>query len=140
MKKVLLFLLASLIVSACVDLFSSSKYSLEGTWGMVSGGIKDNGKFRDLNKTGEYYKTIEFSDDGTFTEKCGTLVATGTYKVKGSQSISYSYTDVSGSGPEYFVVHRSGSWTYYFWEEDSFTLYDYASSSHEVSMTFERIH
>ena len=34
---------------------------------MVSGGIKDNGKFRDLNKTGEYYKTIEFSDDGTFT-------------------------------------------------------------------------
>ena len=82
---------------------------------------------------------MEFLPGGTFVEKCGSKTATGTYSIKSSQSISYSYTDFPKGGPEYFAVHKSGTWTYYFWDEDTFTLYDYASSSHEVSMTFSRI-
>lgn len=137
MKRFLLALMVCLIASSCTDSLSSSK--LEGEWGMVSGGIKDNGGFRSLEKKGEYYKTMEFLADGTFVEKCGSLTATGTYTVKGGRSICYSYIDAPSGGPEYFVVHKSGTWMYQFWDEGSFTLYDYASSSHEVSMTFSRI-
>ena len=106
---------------------------------MVSGGIKKNGSFNSLNEKDDFYKTIEFLSDGTFIETCGSETATGTYKVGGGQSITYSYTNYPNGGPEYFAIHKSGKWTYQFWSPDSFTLYDFSSSSNEVSMTFTKI-
>ena len=139
MKRALLVLafLACMILPSCSDLFAP-RNSVVGEWGMVSGGIKKNGKFTSIDKEDSYLKVMEFFEDGTFTETCGELKASGTYTQKGT-SISYKYTSVSGDGPEWFVVHRSGTWTYYFWSSDSFTLYDFSSATYEVSMTFERI-
>ena len=125
-----------LLATACGDLFGSQN-SIEGKWGMVSGGIKKNGSFNSLEEKSEFYKTIEFLSDGTFVETCGTHSATGTYKVSG-KSITYSYTDYPNGGPEYFAIHKSGKWTIQFWDAGSFTLYDF-SSSYEVSMTFNKI-
>lgn len=142
MKKVFAILLSIyaflLLTTSCGDLFSSSSRSIVGTWGMVSGGIKEGGSFSSLEeKEGSYYKTMVFLEDGTFTEQCGDATATGTYEVK-SSSIKYSYANVSGTGPAYFAIHKSGTWTYYFLDDDSFMLYDYASST-EVSMRLKMI-
>ena len=95
MKKVFAILLSVyaflLLTTSCGDLFSSSSRSIVGTWGMVSGGIKEGGSFSSLEeKEGTYYKTMVFLEDGTFTEQCGDATATGTYEVK-SSSIKYSY-------------------------------------------------
>ena len=141
MKKHLTILTLGLVlllsVSSCGDLFGPSK-SIVGTWGMVSGGIKERGEFTSLDeKDGAYYKTMKFLEDGTFIEICGELTATGTYS-QGGSSITYSYTDAPTGGPAYFAIHKSGSWMYYFMEEDSFMLYDYASST-EVSMRLKLI-
>lgn len=125
-----------LLATACGDLFGSQN-SIEGKWGMVSGGIKKNGSFNSLEEKSEFYKTIEFLSDGTFVETCGTQSATGTYKVSG-KSITYSYIDYPDGGPEYFAIHKSGKWTIQFWDAGTFTLYDF-SSSYEVSMTFNKI-
>lgn len=127
-----------LLATACGDLLGSQN-SIEGKWGMVSGGIKKNGSFNSLNEKDDFYKTIEFLSDGTFIETCGSETATGTYKVGGGQSITYSYTNYPNGGPEYFAIHKSGKWTYQFWGPDSFTLYDFSSLSNEVSMTFAKI-
>ena len=105
---------------------------------MVSGAIKHGGTYSELPKTGTYYKVIELNQNGTFEETCGDYTAKGTYVVEGSQTISYSYTDVSGSGPSYFAMHDSGSWMYRFWDENTITIYDYTSQL-EVSMTFIRM-
>lgn len=138
MKKIVLLFIAVACAFSCTDMFFGTTYSLEGKWGMVSGGIKRSGSFTSIEKMEEgYYKTIEFSADGTFKEVCGDAVATGTYKMRGSQSITYKYDSVPDKGSVYFAVHSSGTWTYSFWSEDSFTLYDFADSpSFEVSMTF----
>ena len=125
-----------LLATACGDLFGSQN-SIEGKWGMVSGGIKKNGSFNSLEEKSEFYKTIEFLSDGTFVETCGTQSATGSYKVSG-KSITYSYTDYPDGGPKYFAIHKSGKWTIQFWDAGTFTLYDF-SSSYEVSMTFNKI-
>ena len=127
-----------LLTTACGDLFGTQN-SIEGQWGMVSGGIKKNGSLTSLDEKNDFYKIIEFKSDGTFIETCGSETATGTYKVGGGQSITYSYTDYPHGGPEYFAIHKSGKWTYQFWGADSFTLYDFSSSSYEVSMTFTKI-
>ena len=105
---------------------------------MVSGVIERYGVYEKVEKGDGYHKIMEFLPDGTFTETCGTATASGTYKVSGS-SIRYSYSDVSGSGPAYFAIHRSGRWNYQFWKDDSFTLYDFASAALEISMNFEKI-
>ena len=126
-----------LVCSSCSD-FTGPERSIVGEWGMVSGGIKDKGVFTALDATDAgFYKTLEFREDGTFTEICGECVASGTYKVT-SGAISYLYSDVKGIGPDYFAIHSSGSWIYHFWEDDFFTLYDFASPK-EVSMSFRRI-
>ena len=135
MKKFLALLISLVCFIACVG----DNSALEGNWGMISGGIKKNGVFSSLDDKGDFYKTMEFNTDGTFTEVCGGLSATGTYKVKGGSSISYTYKSISGNGPEYFAIHSSGTWTYHFLGSDSFTLYDFSSSSFEVSMTFKRL-
>ena len=127
-----------LLATACGDLLGSQN-SIEGQWGMVSGGIKKNGSFTSLDEKNDFYKIIEFKSDGTFIETCGSETATGTYKVGGGQSITYSYTNYPEGGPEYFAIRKSGKWTYQFWGADSFTLYDFSSSSYEVSMTFTKI-
>lgn len=127
-----------LLATACGDLFGTQN-SIEGQWGMVSGGIKKNGSFTSLDEKNDFYKIIEFKSDGTFIETCGSETATGTYKVGGGQSITYSYTNYPEGGPEYFAIRKSGKWTYQFWGADSFTLYDFSSSSYEVSMTFTKI-
>jgi hypothetical protein len=138
MKRFVFFAaMICLMATSCSDLFGS-KYSVEGKWGMVSGGIKKNGSFNSIEEKSEFYKTIEFMSDGTFVETCGTQSAEGTYSVTG-QSITYSYTDYPDGGPEYFAIRKSGKWTFHFWDSDSFTLYDFASPSYEVSMTFEKI-
>lgn len=138
MKKVLFITtMICLLATACGELFGT-QHSIEGTWGMVSGGIKKNGSFKSLDEKSDFYKTIEFKSDGTFIETCGSYTATGTYKSSG-QSITYSYTDYPNGGPEYFAIHKSGKWTYQLWGADTFTLYDFSSSSYEVSMTFTKI-
>ena len=139
MKKVLFIAaIICLLTTACEDLFGTQN-SIEGQWGMVSGGIKKNGSFTSLDEKNDFYKIIEFKSDGTFIETCGSETATGTYKVGGGQSITYSYTNYPEGGPEYFAIRKSGKWTYQFWGADSFTLYDFSSSSYEVSMTFTKI-
>ena len=139
MKKVLFIAeIICLLTTACGDLFGTQN-SIEGQWGMVSGGIKKNGSFTSLDEKNDFYKIIEFKSDGTFIETCGSETATGTYKVGGGQSITYSYTNYPEGGPEYFAIRKSGKWTYQFWGADSFTLYDFSSSSYEVSMTFTKI-
>jgi hypothetical protein len=126
-----------MICTSCGDIFGPS-YSVIGKWGMVSGGIKADGKFTELaEKTDSYYKTMEFREDGTFTEICGDLTANGTYK-QSSGKITYNYTEVPLGGAKYFAIHNSGTWTYYFWEDNIFTLYDFTSTL-EVSMTFKKI-
>lgn len=137
--SLLSILFFGVLLCSCFGSESAQK-SLIGEWGMVSGGVEKHGVFAGLEHKDDYYKTMEFREDGSFTEICGELVANGTYEVVNSQRIKYSYIDAPGGGPEYFVIHRSGSWTYYFFESDAFTLYDYsASPSLEVSMTFKRI-
>ena len=128
-------LLVCMICTSCGDLFGPA-HSIVGTWGMASGGIKAGGEFTELPERSSYYKIMEFREDGTFTETCDNCEATGTYSQSGS-IITYQYTKVEGSGPEYFAIHDSGAWTYYFWNDVSFTLYDFSST--EVSMTFRRI-
>ena len=146
MKNVLfLTVIACCLLTSCLGdmsgLFggSGSTYSLEGKWGMVSGGIERNGVFSGLDSKDDYYKTMEFNEDGTFVEECGDLRATGTYTVQGSSTISYTYSEVPGDGPAYFAIHNSGTWMYVFWNANSFTLYDYSSRSLEISMTFSKI-
>ena len=147
MKKVLFFaVITCCLLTSCLGDMSGllfgdggSTYSLEGQWGMVSGGIERNGVFSGLENKGDYYKTMEFNEDGTFVEKCGDLTASGTYSIQGSSTISYTYSEVSGEGPAYFAIHKSGTWMYAFWNQNSFTLYDYSSRSLEVSMTFSKI-
>ena len=130
-------LLICMIAPSCSGLYGPGP-SVAGKWGMVSGGIKVAGVFTGLDKTeGSYYKTMEFREDGTFTETCGDSSASGTYSVSGS-TITYSYTDVKGSGPVYFAPHRTGVWTFHFWNDAFFTLYDF-NSLQEISMSFERI-
>lgn len=139
MKKVLFIAaIICLLTTACGDIFGTQN-SIEGQWGMVSGGIKKNGSFTSLDEKNDFYKIIEFKSDGTFIETCESETATGTYKVGGGQSITYSYTNYPEGGPEYFAIRKSGKWTYQFWGADSFTLYDFSSSSYEVSMTFTKI-
>ena len=136
--RLLLIAFVCLLATSCVDMFGPSR-SIVGKWGMVSGGIKNGSDFNSLEENeGSYYKIMEFLEDGTFTETCGELTATGTYSQKGSTSITYSYTDTPSGGPAYFAIHKSGSWMYYFLDEDSFMLYDYASST-EVSMRLKKI-
>ena len=141
MKKIVALIIALVGVFSCTDMMFGTKYSLEGEWGMIGGGIKRSGEFTSIEKQENgYLKTIEFFADGTFKEVCGDAVATGTYQRRGSQAITYSYDSFPNDGPEYFAIHESGTWTYYFWSEDSFTLYDFVDSpSFEVSMTFERL-
>ena len=79
MKKVLFITtMICQLATACGDLFGT-QHSIEGTWGMVSGGIKKNGSFKSLDQKADFYKTIEFKSDGTFVETCGSYTATGTY-------------------------------------------------------------
>ena len=126
---------AGVLLSACAGLLQPS-HTIVGTWEMVSGGIKDKGVFTSLEKVdGKVYKTIEFRDDGTFTEVCEGLTASGTYSFN-STGIKYSYSSVPEGGPAYFAIHKSGLWTYMFWEDDFVTLYDFSSPTYEVSMSF----
>ena len=142
LRTILFVAIVGLVLPSCRDLFSSAddEKSFIGTWGMVSGGIKTSAGFTALEtKEDSFYKTMDFSEDGSFIERCGDAVAYGAYEILNGQTIQYTYTTVYGTAPEYFVVHRSGSWLYYFMNKDSFMLYDYASSTHEVSMRFVRI-
>ena len=140
MKKITILFcaLVCLTLGSCSGLFDSKSPSIEGRWGMVSGGVEKYGKLQTLEKTDYHYKFMEFRDDGTFTEECGVFVATGTYKIQG-ESINYTYTNIPSNSVEYFAIHESGTWMYHFWGENTFTLYDFASAALEVSMTFERL-
>lgn len=138
-KKLIITLAVAVCVCSCFG-DAETSHKIVGKWGMVSGGIERYGVFASIEKGEGYLKTIEFREDGSFEEVCGSAVAIGTYEVKSSQSISYSYTSVSGEGPEYFAIHSSGKWMCQFWNDDSFTLYDYsASPAFEVSMSFDRL-
>lgn len=133
----LFFVAMFFMMVSCGDTFSSDQ-SIVGTWGMESGGINEGDGLKTLEKEADaYYKIMEFREDGTFTERCGNLTASGTYSQKGS-SIKYSYNVMPNGGPIYFAIHRSGSWMYHFWEDGWFTLYDYTSSL-EVSMGMRRL-
>ena len=140
MRKIsaLLCALVCLAFCSCVGLSTPDTPSLEGRWGMVSGGIEKYGDLQLLEGKSGHYKTMEFRSDGTFTEECGVFVAQGTYKIKGGD-IKYTYTEIPSNDVEYFAIHESGTWIYKFWGENTFTLYDYASSALEVSMSFERL-
>ena len=137
-KSIFILFLALVLCCSCEALFNSNKPSLEGKWGMVSGVIEINGDLQQLSNVGAYYKTMEFKEDGTFTEEYMNMVATGTYTVQNGSSIKYSYKSIPTNKPVFMAIHQSGSWTYYFWNENSLTLYDFSSVNHEVSMTFER--
>ena len=110
-----------------------------GTWGMVSGSVRQGGVFTVLDPLPEegFYKRMTFTEEGTFTQTGESLAAAGTYR-KHYRTIDFSFTDYPDSCPEWFAIRRTGAWTFKFLDEDTLWLYDY-SIGVEVAMTLVRI-
>lgn len=129
---------AMLLAVSCVSPKNESR--LLGEWGMTSGSTKIEGAFTVLDKQGEdiYYKTMSFSEDGSFTATADGFQASGTYEVISSSSIRFTYNAIPEGAPKWFAFRKSGTWMYEFLSNDLFWFYDYGTAV-EVAMTMTRL-